>query len=124
MTPESRNNPLLGNGLLTHGCYGNDTHLHNNEWTRNRPVLDNGSVSFPVTTDTQNTTDELFKLVFCLPSVRSYKRTFNRFVEVSQIAVVNGKSFVLKSSGFIRELGVQLWRVNQWTTEAEEVIDS
>jgi hypothetical protein len=43
-------------------------------------------------------------------------------------SVVNKTSFVLESSiviedSFVRELSVQLWSVNRWTTEAEEVTD-
>jgi uncharacterized membrane protein (DUF373 family) len=87
-----------------------------------------------MTVDTQNTTDELLEVVASLRFARSYKRTGNSFVLVSLNEVIRTvninesirKSVVLQSSisSFLRELNVQLWSVNQRTTEAEEVTDS
>jgi hypothetical protein len=78
------NRPLLGNGLLTDGCSIVDARLNDNECvrkpeSRNSPIPDNGSVSVPVTTDTQIIRDEPFNGVLCFRSTPSYKRTWNSF---------------------------------------------
>jgi hypothetical protein len=141
--------PLLGNGSPNILVSLELAHVYTT--TRNSPLLDNASLDtfpwqrvcqkackpelsiarqrfgkqIPVATNTQNTTVELFKVVFSIRFTRSYKRTCNWFV--SQSTRRRRDSFVLDSSfedSFVRELSVQLWCVNQWTTETEDVTDS
>jgi hypothetical protein len=104
MKPESRNSPLLGNASLS--AYPSQRAVAA-EFTLQRGIdhcwatvsgnthyLDNASLStliaaglirVPVTTDTQITTNERFKAVFCFRSAPSYNREFIR--QFSQEAV-------------------------------------
>jgi hypothetical protein len=56
-------------------------------------------------------TDEEFEVVVSLRFAPSYRRQFIR-------------KFIRRQSKRIQKLSVQLWSVNQGTTEAEEVTDS
>jgi hypothetical protein len=60
---------------------------------------------------------ELFQVVVSLRFARSYKREFIRKLKDWFVSEFN-------HSKFVRELSVQLWSVNQRTTEAEQVTDS
>jgi hypothetical protein len=96
----SVNTHSRGNGLLTHGCCGVDARLHDNECVRkperlNSPFPGNGSVSVLVTTDTQITTDEPFKGMFCFRSAPRCKREFIRqFSPVSRVEAGSNTSTV------------------------------
>jgi hypothetical protein len=57
-------------------------------------------------------TDKQFEVVVSVQFAPSYKREFIR------------QRVIIRHSSFVKELSVQLWSVNQWTTEAEEATDS
>jgi hypothetical protein len=74
---------------------------------RNSPLLDNGSVStFPLQR-IDAVTDELFEKVI-------YIRFASKLVQLSSV------KFISDSFVEVQKLSVQLWSVNQRTTEAEE----
>jgi hypothetical protein len=67
---------------------------------------------------------ELLVVVVSRRFSSSYKREFIESVVLESSTT----SFVIQSfayeDSFVRVLSVQLWSVNQWTTDTEEVTDS
>jgi hypothetical protein len=80
--------------------------------TRNNPLLDNSSVSTFQRQRIDAVKDELFEIVIYVKFAS----------ELQKEGSVQFRKFNL--SAFARGFNVQLWSVNQRTTEAEEVADS
>jgi hypothetical protein len=80
--------------------------------SRNSPLLDNGSVSTFMRQRIEEVADELFEII-------NYIRLSSKLQMESSVQF---REF--NHSAFVREFSVQLWSVNQRTTEAEEETDS